>query len=52
MHQLIDELLRASVSGHPLVQSAMADVEAEVKQANTTPLAAAQNILALSRQPV
>ena len=51
MHQLIDELLRASVSGHPSVQSAMADVEAEVRQAKTTPLAAAQSILALSRQP-
>ena len=52
MHQLIDELLRASVSGHPSVQAAMADVEAEVRQAKTTPLAAAQSILALSRQPV
>jgi LAO/AO transport system kinase len=52
MHQLIDELLRASVSSHPSVQSAMADVEAEVRQAKTTPLAAAQSILALSRQPV
>jgi hypothetical protein len=52
MHQLIDELLRASVSGHPSVQAAMADVESAVKQAKTTPLAAAHNILALSRQPV
>ena len=52
MHQLVDELLRASLSGHPSVQAALTDVENEVKQAKKTPLAAAKHILALSRQSV
>lgn len=50
MRQLIDELLRASLSRHPAVKAALPEIEAAVTAAQQTPLAAAQTLLALSRQ--
>ena len=50
MRQLIDELLRASVSQHPDVKAALPEIEAAVNAAQQTPLAAAQAVLALARQ--
>lgn len=50
MRQLIDELLRASLSRHPDVIAALPEIEAAVTAARQTPLAAAQTVLALSRQ--
>ena len=50
MRQLIDELLRASLSRHPDVKKALPEIEAAVRAAQQTPLAAAKTLLALSRQ--
>lgn len=50
MRQLIDELLRASLSRHPAVRAALPEIEAAVTAAQQSPLAAAQAVLALSRQ--
>lgn len=50
MRQLIDELLRASLSQHPDVKKALPEIEAAVRAAQQTPLAAAKALLALSRQ--
>jgi len=52
MQQLVDEMLRSSLSGHPAVQGALPAIEDAVRSAQQTPLAAAQQILALSREPL
>ena len=52
MQQLVDEMLRSSLSGHPAVQGALPAIEEAVRSAQQTPLAAAQQILALSREPL
>ena len=51
MRQLIDELLRDQLAKHPRVREALPTVEADVRSAAQTPLAAAQAILALSSEP-
>ena len=52
MRQLVDEMLRSSLSTHPAVQGALPAIEEAVRSAQQTPLAAAQQILALSREPL
>ena len=52
MQQLVDEILRSSLSSHPAVQGALPAIEDAVRSAQQTPLAAAQQILALSREPL
>ena len=52
MRQLIDELLRDTLARHPEVKAAMPELEAAVRAAEQTPLAAAHAVLALSRKPV
>ena len=52
MRQLIDELLRDTLARHPEVKAAMPELEAAVRTAEQTPLAAAHAVLALSRKPV
>lgn len=52
MQQLVDEMLRSSLSSHPAVQGALPAIEEAVRSAQQTPLAAAQQILALSREPL
>ena len=52
MQQLIDQLLRDNLARNPKVKAAMPTLEAAVRAAEQTPLAAAQAILALSREPV
>jgi LAO/AO transport system kinase len=52
MRQLIDALLRDNLARHPKVKEAMPALEAAVRAAEQTPLAAAQAILALAREPV
>jgi len=49
MRQLVDELLRSSLTQHPAVRAALPQIEAAVTNAQQTPLAAAEAILALSR---
>jgi len=51
MRQLVDELLRDQLAKHPRVREALPTVEADVRSAAQTPLAAAQAILALSSEP-
>ena len=51
MRQLVDELLRDQLAKHPRVKEAMPSLEADVRSAAQTPLAAAQAILALSSEP-
>ena len=51
MQQLVDELLRDQLAKHPRVREALPTVEADVRSAAQTPLAAAQAILALSSEP-
>ena len=51
MRQLVDELLRDQLAKHPRVREALPTVEADVRSAAQTPLAAAQAILALSLEP-
>jgi LAO/AO transport system kinase len=51
MRQLVDELLRDQLAKHPGVREALPTVEADVRSAAQTPLAAAQAILALSSEP-
>jgi len=51
MRQLVDELLRDKLAKHPRVREALPTVEADVRSAAQTPLAAAQAILALSSEP-
>ena len=51
MQQLVDELLRDQLAKHPRVREAMPRLEADVRSAAQTPLAAAQGILALSSEP-
>ena len=51
MRQLVDELLRDQLAKHPRVREALPNVEADVRSAAQTPLAAAQAILALSSEP-
>ena len=51
MRQLVDELLRDRLAKHPRVREALPTVEADVRSAAQTPLAAAQAILALSSEP-
>ena len=51
MRQLVDELLRNQLAKHPRVREALPTVEADVRSAAQTPLAAAQAILALSSEP-
>jgi len=50
MRQLVDELLRSSLTQHPGVRAALPRIEAAVTNAQQTPLAAAEAILALSRE--
>jgi len=50
MRQLVDELLRDQLARHPRVREALPTVEADVRSAAQTPLAAAQAILALSSE--
>ena len=50
MRQLVDELLRDQLAKHPRVREALPTVEADVRSATQTPLAAAQAILALSSE--
>ena len=52
MQQLVDEMLRSSLSSHPAVQGALPAIEEAVRSAQQTPLAAAQQILALSRESI
>jgi hypothetical protein len=52
MRQLTDALLRDNLARHPKVKEAMPALEAAVRAAEQTPLAAAQAILALAREPV
>ena len=52
MRQLIDELLRDNLARHPKVKEAMPTMEEAVRADQQTPLAAAQAILALAREPV
>ena len=52
MYQLVDEMLRGRLASHPGVKSALPDIEAAVREARQTPLAAAQSILSLSRESV
>jgi LAO/AO transport system kinase len=52
MRQLIDELLRDTLARHPEVKAAMPELEAAVRAAEQTPLAAAHAVLALSRKAV
>ena len=49
MRQLIDEMLRAGLSHNPSVRAALPEIEAQVRAAALTPLAAAEHILALAR---
>jgi len=51
MRQLVDELLLDQLAKHPRVREALPTVEADVRSAAQTPLAAAQAILALSSEP-
>ena len=51
MRQLVDELLRDQLAKHPRVRKALPTVEADVRSAAQTPLAAAKAILALSSEP-
>jgi LAO/AO transport system kinase len=51
MRQLVDELLRDQLAKHPRVREALPTVEADVRSAAQTPLAAARAILALSSEP-
>ena len=52
MRQLVDELLRDQLAKHPRVREALPSLEADVRSAAQTPLAAAQAILALSSEPL
>ena len=52
MRQLTDSLLRDNLARHPKVREAMPALEEAVRAAQKTPLAAAQAILALAREPV
>ena len=52
MRQLIDELLRDNLARHPKVKASMPALEEAVRTAQQTPLAAAQAILSLSKEPV
>ncbi len=49
MHQLIDELLRASANDNSEVRAAFARIESAVRSATQTPLSAAQQIITLWR---
>ena len=51
MRQLVDELLRDQLAKNPRVREALPNVEADVRSAAQTPLAAAKAILALSSEP-
>lgn len=50
MRQLVDELLRASIEGHPAVRQALPTIESAVREARQTPLAAALAIMDLAAQ--
>lgn len=49
MYQLVDELLRINVKRHPAVRANLPALEQRVQEATLTPLAAALEIIALSR---
>ena len=49
MRQLVDELLRMGLNRHPGLRAALPDIEARVRKAEVTPVAAAMEIMQLSR---
>lgn len=50
MRSLIDELLRMELAANPSVHAAMPSLQAAVRHGDTTPLAAAMEVLALGRR--